>query len=177
LIQRYIDEKRTAGARTVVTGAATRLTSKRKVCGLGSQDADAEGRHLPDGVDDQTGDRRGDPDAARGRQGSPDRSGVPVHPEFKDAKVRRRSSAVSFGWDGAFGTHFWVDRKEQLTGLLLIQQAVRHSIAISKMPSCRRLWIRRRPVASRRDELHRTRTNLASGATFGAIVFGVIIGL
>ncbi len=35
----------------------------------------------------------------------------------------RRTSAGSFGWDGAFGTHFWVDRKEQLTGVLLIQQA------------------------------------------------------
>jgi CubicO group peptidase (beta-lactamase class C family) len=35
----------------------------------------------------------------------------------------RRTSEGSFGWDGAFGTHFWVDRKEQLTGLLLIQQA------------------------------------------------------
>jgi CubicO group peptidase (beta-lactamase class C family) len=35
----------------------------------------------------------------------------------------RRTSAGSFGWDGAFGTHFWVDRKEQLTGLLMIQQA------------------------------------------------------
>ena len=38
--------------------------------------------------------------------------------------ARRRTSAGSFGWDGAFGTHFWVDRKEQLTGILLIQQAV-----------------------------------------------------
>jgi CubicO group peptidase (beta-lactamase class C family) len=35
----------------------------------------------------------------------------------------RRTSAGSFGWDGAFGTHFWVDRKEQLAGLLMIQQA------------------------------------------------------
>ena len=35
----------------------------------------------------------------------------------------RRTSAGSFGWDGAFGTHFWVDRKEQIAGVLLIQQA------------------------------------------------------
>jgi CubicO group peptidase (beta-lactamase class C family) len=27
----------------------------------------------------------------------------------------------SFGWDGAFGTHFWVDPKEQLVGVLLVQ--------------------------------------------------------
>ncbi len=36
----------------------------------------------------------------------------------------RRTSTGSFGWDGAFGTHFWVDRKEQLTGLLMIQQGL-----------------------------------------------------
>jgi CubicO group peptidase (beta-lactamase class C family) len=35
----------------------------------------------------------------------------------------RRTSAGSFGWDGAFGTHFWVDRKEQLAGIMLIQQS------------------------------------------------------
>jgi len=33
-------------------------------------------------------------------------------------------SAGSFGWYGAFGTQFWVDRKEQLVGLLLIQEPV-----------------------------------------------------
>ncbi len=38
--------------------------------------------------------------------------------------ANRRTSAGSFGWDGAFGTHFWVDRKEQITGILLIQQGV-----------------------------------------------------
>ena len=27
----------------------------------------------------------------------------------------------SFGWDGAFGTHFWVDPKEQLVGVFLVQ--------------------------------------------------------
>jgi CubicO group peptidase (beta-lactamase class C family) len=36
----------------------------------------------------------------------------------------RRVSSGSFGWDGAFGTHFWVDRKEQIVGLLLIQEPV-----------------------------------------------------
>jgi CubicO group peptidase (beta-lactamase class C family) len=36
----------------------------------------------------------------------------------------RRVSTGSFGWDGAFGTHFWVDRKEQLVGLLMIQEPV-----------------------------------------------------
>lgn len=29
----------------------------------------------------------------------------------------------SFGWDGAFGTHFWVDPKEKIVGLFLVQAA------------------------------------------------------
>src|SRR5215469_1617368 len=29
----------------------------------------------------------------------------------------------SFGWDGAFGTHFWVDPKEKLVGLFMVQAA------------------------------------------------------
>jgi len=36
--------------------------------------------------------------------------------------ANRRQSNGSFGWDGAFGTHFWVDRKEQLVGLLMVQE-------------------------------------------------------
>ena len=32
-----------------------------------------------------------------------------------------RVSPGSYGWDGAFGTHFWVDPKEKLVGLLMIQ--------------------------------------------------------
>jgi CubicO group peptidase (beta-lactamase class C family) len=30
-------------------------------------------------------------------------------------------SEGSYGWDGAFGTHFWVDAKEKIVGLLMIQ--------------------------------------------------------
>lgn len=30
----------------------------------------------------------------------------------------------SFGWSGAFGTHFWVDRADQLAAILLIQEPV-----------------------------------------------------
>ena len=30
----------------------------------------------------------------------------------------------SFGWSGAFGTHFWVDRSDRLVGILLIQEPV-----------------------------------------------------
>jgi CubicO group peptidase (beta-lactamase class C family) len=29
----------------------------------------------------------------------------------------------SFGWDGAYGTHFWVDPKEKIVGLFMIQDS------------------------------------------------------
>jgi CubicO group peptidase (beta-lactamase class C family) len=32
-----------------------------------------------------------------------------------------RVSEGSYGWDGAFGTHFWVDPKEKMVGLLMMQ--------------------------------------------------------
>ena len=32
-----------------------------------------------------------------------------------------RVSKGSFGWDGAYGTHFWVDPKEKLVGLMMVQ--------------------------------------------------------
>jgi CubicO group peptidase (beta-lactamase class C family) len=32
-----------------------------------------------------------------------------------------RVSAGSYGWDGAFGTHFWVDTKEKVVGILMVQ--------------------------------------------------------
>jgi CubicO group peptidase (beta-lactamase class C family) len=50
--------------------------------------------------------------------------GLTVEVVLDPIAAKRRTSAGSFGWDGAFGTHFWVDRKEQLTAILLIQQAV-----------------------------------------------------
>ena len=59
--------------------------------------------------------------------------GLSVEVVVDPVAANRRTSAGSFGWDGAFGTHFWVDRKEQITGILLIQQSVtRSSIAISR---------------------------------------------
>jgi CubicO group peptidase (beta-lactamase class C family) len=36
-----------------------------------------------------------------------------------------RVSPGSYGWDGAFGTHFWVDPKEKIVGLLLVQTSNR----------------------------------------------------
>jgi CubicO group peptidase (beta-lactamase class C family) len=37
------------------------------------------------------------------------------------ARANRWTSNGSFGWDGAFGTHFWVDPKEKLVGVLMVQ--------------------------------------------------------
>jgi CubicO group peptidase (beta-lactamase class C family) len=50
--------------------------------------------------------------------------GLSVEVVVDPVAANRRTSAGSFGWDGAFGTHFWVDRKEQIAGILLIQQGV-----------------------------------------------------
>ena len=33
----------------------------------------------------------------------------------------QRVGAGSFGWDGAYGTHFWVDATEKIVGLVMIQ--------------------------------------------------------
>jgi CubicO group peptidase (beta-lactamase class C family) len=30
-------------------------------------------------------------------------------------------SQGSFGWSGAFGTHFWIDPKEKIIGILMVQ--------------------------------------------------------
>jgi CubicO group peptidase (beta-lactamase class C family) len=50
--------------------------------------------------------------------------GLSVEVVMDPVDANRRQSAGSFGWDGAFGTHFWVDRKEQITGILMIQRSV-----------------------------------------------------
>src|SRR5471030_1183937 len=48
--------------------------------------------------------------------------GLTVEVVMDGVSANRRESNGSFGWDGAFGTHFWVDRKEQLVGLLMVQE-------------------------------------------------------
>jgi CubicO group peptidase (beta-lactamase class C family) len=50
--------------------------------------------------------------------------GLTVEVTLDHVASGRRVSTGSFGWGGAFGTHFWVDRKEQLVGLLMVQQSV-----------------------------------------------------
>jgi CubicO group peptidase (beta-lactamase class C family) len=49
--------------------------------------------------------------------------GLTVEVVMDSVTANRRESNGSFGWDGAFGTHFWVDRKEQLVGLLMVQES------------------------------------------------------
>jgi CubicO group peptidase (beta-lactamase class C family) len=49
--------------------------------------------------------------------------GLTVEVVVDGVAANRRESNGSFGWDGAFGTHFWVDRKEQVVGLLMVQES------------------------------------------------------
>ena len=37
------------------------------------------------------------------------------------SKTGMAGSAGEFGWDGAFNTYFWVDPREALYGLLMVQ--------------------------------------------------------
>jgi CubicO group peptidase (beta-lactamase class C family) len=50
--------------------------------------------------------------------------GLAVEVTLDAVAAGRRVSNGSFGWGGAFGTHFWIDRKEQLVGLLMVQESV-----------------------------------------------------
>jgi CubicO group peptidase (beta-lactamase class C family) len=50
--------------------------------------------------------------------------GLTVDVVLDNAASGRRTSNGTFAWGGAFGTYFWVDRKEQLVGVLMIQEPV-----------------------------------------------------
>ncbi len=50
--------------------------------------------------------------------------GLTVDVVLDHVAAGRRVSSGSFGWGGAFGTDFWVDRKEALAGLLMVQESV-----------------------------------------------------
>jgi CubicO group peptidase (beta-lactamase class C family) len=50
--------------------------------------------------------------------------GLTVEVVMDPIAAGQRRSAGSFGWGGAFGTHFWVDPKEQIAGVLMIQRSV-----------------------------------------------------
>ena len=51
--------------------------------------------------------------------------GLSVRVVNKAVASGSRVSDGSFGWSGAYGTHFWVDQKEDLTAVLMIQTPVR----------------------------------------------------
>jgi CubicO group peptidase (beta-lactamase class C family) len=60
------------------------------------------------------------PDTVPGRQ--PGQAfGLSVVVVNDPIRAGRHVSAGSFGWDGAYGTHFWVDPKEKLVGIMMIQ--------------------------------------------------------
>ena len=60
------------------------------------------------------------PDTLPGR--APGRGyGLSVEVVSDPVAAGRRVSKGSFGWDGAYGTHFWVDPQEKLIGVMMIQ--------------------------------------------------------
>jgi CubicO group peptidase (beta-lactamase class C family) len=60
------------------------------------------------------------PDTMPGR--GPGRSwGLSVEVISDPVAAGHRVSKGSFGWDGAYGTHFWVDPQEKLIGVMMIQ--------------------------------------------------------
>jgi CubicO group peptidase (beta-lactamase class C family) len=60
------------------------------------------------------------PDTVPGR--APGRGfGLSVQVVSDPIAAGQRVSTGSFGWDGAYGTHFWVDPKEKIVGVLMIQ--------------------------------------------------------
>lgn len=60
------------------------------------------------------------PDTMAGR--APGRSwGLSMQVISDPIAAGQRVSAGSFGWDGAYGTHFWVDPKEKIVGIMMIQ--------------------------------------------------------
>ena len=69
--------------------------------------------HLPDGV--SRGAAGGGPRAARATVSACASSSIP-------AKAGNLTSAGAFGWSGAAGTHFFVDREEDLVGVFMIQK-------------------------------------------------------
>ena len=60
------------------------------------------------------------PDTTPGRE--PGRAyGLSVQVVTDPVKAGYRVGQGTFGWDGAYGTHFWVDPKEKIVGVMMIQ--------------------------------------------------------
>ena len=47
--------------------------------------------------------------------------GLSVQVVTDPVKAGYRVGQGTFGWDGAYGTHFWVDPKEKIVGVMMIQ--------------------------------------------------------
>ena len=77
----------------------------------------------PRTIDLMASNHVGDLFAAAGQRNKGMGFGLTVEVVMDNVSANRRESNGSFGWDGAFGTHFWVDRKEQLVGLLMVQES------------------------------------------------------
>jgi CubicO group peptidase (beta-lactamase class C family) len=86
-----------------------------------------EGRHLlsPRGVKLMGSNHVGD--LFEGQAGRPKGMGFGLTVEVVVDPVTAGTfrSRGSFGWDGAFGTHFWVDPEERLVAVLLVQTSGR----------------------------------------------------
>jgi CubicO group peptidase (beta-lactamase class C family) len=78
--------------------------------------------HLPDGVVRTS---------AGGGEASGEGYGLGVRVVIDPAKAGNLTSAGTFGWSGAAGTHFFVDRKEQLIAVFLIQRQGRGGFGMS----------------------------------------------
>ena len=60
------------------------------------------------------------PDTMPGRE--PGRAyGLSVQVITDPVKAGHRVGQGTFGWDGAYGTHFWIDPKEKIVGVMMIQ--------------------------------------------------------
>jgi len=60
------------------------------------------------------------PDTLPGRQ--PGKGyGLSVQVVSDPIAAGQRVSTGSYGWDGAYGTHFWVDPKEKIVGIVMVQ--------------------------------------------------------
>jgi CubicO group peptidase (beta-lactamase class C family) len=60
------------------------------------------------------------PDTLPGRQKGRG-FGLSVQVTSDAIAANTRISNGSYGWEGAFGTHFWIDPKEKIVGILMIQ--------------------------------------------------------
>lgn len=60
------------------------------------------------------------PDTTQGRPAGR-AYGLSVQVVTDPVRAGYRVSSGSFGWDGAYGTHFWVDPKEKLVGIMMVQ--------------------------------------------------------